>query len=125
MKHDIYYLSIVKFYYKLRNGHLPDYFDHYKPKVSTGCTRYPIRNPTMQCPIIRHEYAKYTLHYQLIRVKNGNKNCISLPVNVNNSIWEKVATHSFIGYKTYAKNAIIESYQDACTLINCYVCQNS
>ena len=33
MIHDIYYLSIVKFYYKLTNGHLPDYFDHFKPKV--------------------------------------------------------------------------------------------
>ena len=125
MIHDIYYMSIVKFYYKLTNGHLPDYFDHFKPKVSTGCSRYPIRNPTMQYPIIRHEYARYTLHYQLIRVINGNSNCTSLPVNVNNSILEKVATHSFIGCKIYAKNAIIESYQDTCILINCYVCQNT
>ena len=36
MIHDIYYLSIVKFYHKLTNGHLPDYFDHIKPKFSTG-----------------------------------------------------------------------------------------
>ena len=79
----------------------------------------------MQYPIIRHEYARYTLHYQLIRVINGNSNCTSLPVNVNNSILEKVATHSFIGCKIYAKNAIIESYQDTCILINCYVCQNT
>ena len=69
---------------------------------------------------------RYThLHYQLIRVINGNTNCISRPVIVNNAILEKVATHSFIGCKIYFKNAIIESYQDACTLINCYVCQNS
>ena len=120
----MYYLSIVKFYYKLINGHLPEYFDHFKPKVSTGCSRYPIRNPTMQYPIIKHEYARYTLHYQLIRVINGNTNCISLAVHVNNSILEKVATHSFIGCKIYAKNAIIESYQDTCTFINCSVCQN-
>ena len=90
MIHDIYYLSIVKFYYKLTNGHLSDCFDHFKPNVSTGCSRYPIRNPTMQCPIIRHEYARYTLHYQLIRVMNDNSNCILLPVNVNNFIWKKL-----------------------------------
>ena len=30
MIHDMYYLSIVKFYYKLINGHLPDYFDYFK-----------------------------------------------------------------------------------------------
>ena len=47
MIHDIYYLSIVKSYYKLTNGHLLDYFDHFKPKVSTGCSRYPIRDPTI------------------------------------------------------------------------------
>ena len=41
----------------------------------------------------------HTIHYQLIRVINGNTNCISPPVNVNNSILEKVATHSFIGCK--------------------------
>ena len=61
---------------------------------------------------------------RVIRVINGNTNCISLAVHVNNSILEKVATHSFIGCKIYAKNAIIESYQDTCTFINCSVCQN-
>ena len=60
-----------------------------------------------------------------LRVINGNTNCISLPVNVNKFIVEKVATNSFLGCKIYAKNAIIESDQDACTLINCYICQNS
>ena len=48
MIHDMYYLLIVKFYYKLINGHLPDYFDYFKSKISTGCSRYPIRNDTMQ-----------------------------------------------------------------------------
>ena len=58
-----------------------------------------------------HKYARFK-----IRVINGNTNYISLPINVNNSILEKVATHLFIGCKLYAKNVIIESYQDACTV---------
>ena len=89
-----------------------DYFDHFKAKVSTACSRHPIRNPTIQYPIIRHEYARNTLYYQLISVIDGNTNYISFPVNVNNSILEKVATHLFIGCKIYAKNAIIELCQD-------------
>ena len=112
MIHDIYYLSIVKFYYKLTNANLLDYFDHFKPKVSTACSRHPIRNPTIQYPTIRHEYARNTLYYQLIIVVDGSTNYVSFPVNVNNSILEKVATHSFIGCKIYAKNAIIELCQD-------------
>ena len=90
------YLSIVKFYYKLTNRHLPDCFDHLKPKNSTGCSIYPIQNPTIQYPInYKHKYVKYTLYYQLMRVINSNTNCISLPVNVNNSSW-KMLRHIYL-----------------------------
>ena len=127
MIHGMYYFSIVKFYNKLTNGHLPDYFDQLKPKILLVVPDTLSETLLCSAQIIKHEYARYKLHDQLIRVKYGNTNCISLPVNVNNSILEKVATHSisFIGYKIYAKNTIIKSYQDACILINYYVCQNS
>ena len=59
----------------MMNGHLPDDFNCFKPHTSISCTRYPIRNPIMQYPFIKHEYARYAqyaLNYQLIRVINRN-----------------------------------------------------
>ena len=95
-----------------------------KPHTSISCTRYPIRNPIMQYPFIKHEYARYALNYQLIRVINGNTDCYSLSNNLNNSILEKATTHSLYGYKVYAKNMILASYREACNIVDCYTCNN-
>ena len=124
MVHDLYYMAIIKFYYKMMNGHLPDDFNCFKPHTSISCTRYPIRNPIMQYPFIKHEYARYALNYQLIRVINGNTDCFSLSNHLNNSILEKATTHSFYGYKVYAKNMILASYREACNIVDCYTCNN-
>ena len=124
MVHDLYYMAIIKFYYNMVNGHLPDDFNCFKPHTSISCTRYPIRNPIMQYPFIKHEYAQYALNYQLIRVINGNTDCFSLSNHLNNSILEKATTHSFYGYKVYAKNMILASFREACTIVDCYTCNN-
>ena len=71
--------------------------------LSISCTRYPIRNPIMQYPFIKHEYARPALYYQLIRVINGNRDCFSLSNQLNNFILEKATTYSVYGYKVYAK----------------------
>ena len=52
-----------------------DDFNCFKPHTSTSCTRYPIRNPIMQHPFIKIEYARYALNGQLFRVINGNIDC--------------------------------------------------
>ena len=124
MVHDLYYMAIIKFYYNMMNGHLPDDFNCFKPHTSISCTRYPIRNPIMQYPFIKHEYARYALNYQLIRVINGNTDCFSLSNPLNNSILEKATTHSFYGYKVYAKTMILASYREACNIVDCYTCNN-
>ena len=54
----------------MMNGFLPDDFNCFKPHTSINCIRYLIRNPIMPYPFIKHEYAQYALHYQLIRVIN-------------------------------------------------------
>ena len=108
----------------MMNGHLPDDFNFIKPHTSINCTRYPIRNLIIQYPFIKHEYARYALNYQLIRVINGNIDCFSFSNQLNNSILEKATTHSFYGYKAYAKNAILASYREACNIVDCYTCNN-
>ena len=54
-------MAIIKFYYNMMNGHLPDDFNCFKPHTSISCTRYPIRNPIMQYSLIKHEYAHCTI----------------------------------------------------------------
>ena len=48
----------------MMNVHLPDDFNCFKSHTSINCTKYPIRNPIMQYPFIKHEYARYALNYQ-------------------------------------------------------------
>ena len=58
---DIYYLSILKLYSKLINKNLPHYFDSFKPQFANGVSHYNLRNPSMQLPIIKHEFPKHIL----------------------------------------------------------------
>ena len=67
---DIYYLSILKFYSKLINNNLPHYFDSFKPQFANGVSHYNLRNPSMQLPIIKHEFPKQSLRYKLITTLN-------------------------------------------------------
>ena len=62
---DVYYLSIFKFYSKLINENLPHYFDSFKPQLTNGVSHYNMRNPSMQLPIIKHEFYKQSLRYKL------------------------------------------------------------
>ena len=69
---DIYYLSILKFCSKLINNHLPHYFDSFKPQFANGVSHYNLRNPSMQLPIIKHEFPKQSLRYKLITTLKRN-----------------------------------------------------
>ena len=42
---NLYWMMVLKFYYKLENKLLPSYFDEFIPKKSGGSTVYSIRNP--------------------------------------------------------------------------------
>ena len=53
---DLYQLTIPKFYYKLVNNNLPQYFNAFAPQFSVGHVNYNLRNPTRQLQVIRHKY---------------------------------------------------------------------
>ena len=40
----------------------------------------------------------------------------------NPNVLEKTKTHSFQGFSRYAKDRIIEQYQEECVIENCYIC---
>jgi hypothetical protein len=83
---DMYTLRILKFYYDMANGRLPDYFANLQPLFSQGNSVYNFRNPQLQLPCIRHEFAKASIRYMLIHVLNDTPS----------SITAKVFTHSMV-----------------------------
>ena len=115
--HDLYWLMVLKFYYKLKNNLLPQYFNVFLPKKSHGSIVYPIRNPQNQLPIIKHEYARNSFRCELITITNTINNSI-----VYSNILDKMYTHSLHGYSLYIKNKFLNNYNYECLTTNCYTC---
>jgi hypothetical protein len=112
---DMFGLSIWKFYFKLMNNKLPEYFNYMKPELPRVIDFHNIRRPTFHLPNIRHAFAEQLVHYQMIKLLNTEKNA--------NIIMPKVYTHSFCGYKLYIKNVTINSYMIECTNRACESCR--
>ncbi len=62
-----------------------------------------------------HEYARKCIRYDI-------------PILINNApieILETVYTHCLHGFAGYIKLKILESYQERCTIIKCYICSRN
>ena len=101
----MYYVSvaILKFYYKLMNNKLPEYFSFMKPVLPVVTERYEIRNRSFHTPDIKHKFAECSLQYCLINQLNS-ENCIAL-------LTDKVSTNSFYSFKVFIKSRILNFYQ--------------
>ena len=95
---------------------LPSYFILMKPdQLSPTVNQYEIRRPKFRVPFIKHVFTEHLLQYQLIIKLNE-------PGSIQYS--SKVFTHSFIDFKFYLKNNVIDSYSDHCNIlvVNCRTC---
>ena len=91
---------------------LPVYFAKMKPVLPQVCTRYEIRNPVYHLPDIRHAFAQQSLKYCLIK-----------QLNTAEGYADMIHNTSFKNYKMDIKHKMINSYNAACTIRNCYVCE--
>ncbi len=110
---DILHLQLLKFYYKYKNRTLPYYLaqlpfitqadihDHSTRAQNKLCTKKP-----------NHEHAKYSIRYHIPKVIN----ITAMEILTN------IKTHSLQGFRRYIKHTIIQSYQELCTIQNCYIC---
>jgi len=113
---DILRLQELKFYYKFKHGNLPSYLMEMPFYSNTETHNYNTRQQNnIHQPLARHEYAKKCLRIDLPHVIN------TTPVN----ILEKVNTHSLNGFSWYIKQSILQSYQNSCTIENCYICSRN
>ena len=67
-------MAILRFYSKLINDNLPNYFESFTPQFSAGHQRYNFRYPSRLLPKIKHEFPKQSLRYQFISPINETSN---------------------------------------------------
>ena len=94
---DIYHMAILKFYSKLINDNLPNYFESFTPQFSAGHQHYNFRNPSRLLPKIKHEFQKQSLRYKLISTIN----------ETSNELLEKAKTLLQKNFMNFIKNEIV------------------
>ena len=110
---DILKLQELKFYYKYRHNLLPGYLLELPFQLNTSTHSYATRQQlNIHQPLVKHEYAKKSLRFDLPRIVNSTPDLIL----------DKIFTHSLDGYSWYIKQYIIGTYKDRCTIENCYIC---
>ena len=111
--HDILHLNQLKFYNKLLNNQLPEYFDPFN--MPRNCTYHNYN--TRHCQNLRpfrpkREFCKRCLRYNLPKIIN----------TTSTNIINKIFTHSFDSFCRYIKLSLLENYTENCIVENCYVC---
>ena len=86
-----------------------------KPTVPTVCSRYEIRVPVFHPPYIRHTFAEHSVRFCLINLLNKD--------TCSATIMHRVETDPFLSFQFYLKRQILESYKNACIIVNCHVCR--
>jgi hypothetical protein len=108
---DIYRIAMIKFYYKYLQGTLPSYFDGmFDPCPSDH--NYNTRQTNPRFPQSKKVFASKCIRYLLPDYIKELPRCIS----------EKFDTHSLNGIGNYSKQHFYKSYNDVCSIVNCYVC---
>ena len=97
---DIYHMAILKFYSKLINDNLSNYFESFTPQFSAGHQHYNYRNPSRLLPKIKHEFPKQSLRYKLISTIN----------ETSNELLEKAKTLSQNNFMNVIKNEFVTGY---------------
>lgn len=111
---DILKLQELKFYYKFQHNVLPTYHQTEMPFQHN--VHFHDHNTRQQNqihpPLAKHDYAKKCIRIDIPRVINGTPRIIL----------DKIETHSLDGFSKYIKHYIVQSYQDSCSIENCYIC---
>ena len=109
-------LHDYKICYKIEQNQFPKYHISVINQIrEMGQSRYATRSNELQyykLIFCKYEFSKQSFSYRIPRVMN------QMPKNIK----DKIYTHSFIGYKLYIKNFLLNRYETNCTIPNCYVC---
>ena len=121
---DSHKLKLLKFYYKLCNNLLPQYFASSNFLIhQQSLHSHNTRNQTFLTPRIYHVFAENCVRHQLPSLLNDadaddEDDADNLPVDVLTSVY----TYSEYGYTSYLKRHFINQYNNVCTITNCRNC---
>ena len=99
---DMFSVALWKFYCKLMNNKLPEYFSFLKLVLPTAAECYEIRNLSFHTPAMKHKFAECSLQYCLINQLNS-ENCFAL-------LTDKMSMNSFYSFNVFVKSRILKSY---------------
>ncbi len=109
---DIFKLQELKFYFKFKNNKLPYYLQNLPFNRNTTHSHATRSQHNIHQMRPNHEYARKCIWYDLLILIN----------NAPIQIIEKGYTHSLHSFAAYIKLKILESYQEHCRIVNCYIC---
>ncbi len=109
---DILKQQELKFYYKFENNKLPNYLQKLPFIKITSLREHDTRSQhNIHQMKSNHEYAKNCLGYNIPMELNDS------PPKIRNIIY----THSLHEFAGYVKLGFLQSYQEDCTIQNCYI----
>ena len=112
---DIYQQKALIFYYKFKHNLLPDYMLNFNVISGNEVHLYNTRHRSLLRPDPAH-----------MKLTEGRIEVL-LPKIINatpRNILDKIDTHSIEGFKSYVKMLLIDAYNTACQVPNCYICTN-
>jgi hypothetical protein len=110
---DILRLKQLQFFFKWHANNLPLYFRGDFITFHSDVHSYGTRNrDALMLPRFLRGYTRTSLRYSLV-------NCIN---NTPNQVLSKVFTHSYWGFKNYAKQFFLSEYNLSCNVDDCFVC---
>ena len=111
--HDMYTMSVLKFFHKYTNNQLPSNFTDMFSPVRTPHL-YNTRNNVPIHHVSRKVFTSKCIRYILPNIISKLPSCIS----------SKFTSHSLEGFSIYAKRYFCSLYNERCNITNCYVCAN-
>ena len=81
------FVKILKLCFTRFNNNLPDQFNHLLSRLTDGNTHHLFKNKIYKLPLVKHEFAKSSTGYNIVRIIN----------NTPNTITDKIYTHSSYG----------------------------
>ena len=132
---DLFKLSCMTFFYRYKNGTIPEYFEDMftgNENVSSRPRRQR-KAPQRFTDIINNFPQNYDFN---IQIKQTNtiycRLCIrhTIPKLLQENFlpqiaMEKINTHSYQGFVNYSKKYIISKYDLECNISNCYICKKN
>ena len=112
---DIHKIQQLKFYYKLKQNHLPEYFNTILTLKACDVHNHLTRNRSdFFKNRVNHTFAEKCIRYYLLKTVD------SVPA----SIRLKINTHSLQGFLGYCKSNFISKYAGICQIKFFYVCNH-